>query len=143
MGRFTRFDSAVFVALVCVGCNRIHSQVLGGRTAPSTWVDAPLNGSTVPLAPVEVVSHSTDLFRISRVELRANGSVIDTAVNSDATPALVTTRQTWTPQGPGNYTLSIRAQNINGFWGDNVQEVVTVEGARPSASSMPTPRRPP
>lgn len=138
MALFTRFGSAVCFTLVCVGCDRMNSQVLGGRTAPSIWIDAPLDGSTVPLAPVEVVSHSTDPFRISRVELSVNGSVIDTTRNSNPSPGLVTTRQTWRPREPGNYTLSIRARNSNGFWGDSVQEVVTVEGAMPSASSMPT-----
>ena len=34
--------------------------------------------------------------------------------------------QQWTPAGPGNYTLMVRAQNTAGTWGDYAQVAITV-----------------
>ena len=70
---------------------------------PHIWLDAPLDGSAVALlAPLEVVSHSSDPMRIVQVELSVNGAVLRTDANSDTQKPLVTMRQQWMPPAPGN-----------------------------------------
>ncbi len=123
------------LASLSFGCTKAGqgNVIIGGLKA---WIDAPLDGSTIPLAPYEVVSHGTDPGGISQVELSINGGVFKT----DSAPGhtLVTMRQMWTPPGPGNYTLMVRAQ-AGGGWSDYAKAVVTVAGA--TATPTPSPAR--
>ncbi len=122
---------------------------------PHSWIDAPLDGSALPLAPVQVISHSTDLFSIVQVELSVNGQVIQTQPNTNPTQNLVLVTETWSPSAPGNYTLRVRAMNSNSVWGEIAQAVVTIglqtptptatrtATATPTASPSPVPSLPP
>lgn len=106
-----------------------------------TWIDAPLDGSTIPLAPYEVVMHAYDASGVSELELSANGGLLAALPNPDAEMHLATLRYVWSPPAPGNYTLSARAKSGNGLAGSEARALVTVLGepATPPASFTPTP----
>jgi hypothetical protein len=94
-----------------------------------TWIDAPLDGSTLPLTPpYEIVLHAYDSAGVTQVELKANGSLLSTLTNPNTGQLLATLKYPWSPAAPGNYTLSARAQSSNGLWGSETSIVVTVEG---------------
>src|SRR6476469_2490035 len=46
-------------AFVLIGCTARPSEVAAGG-APRAWIDAPLNGSSLPLGQVDLVAHATD-----------------------------------------------------------------------------------
>lgn len=119
----------ILFAMLGVACDRTTSMIAFVPTGPRSWIDAPLNGSTISLAPIDVVSHSTDPMKIVAVELNVNGAVIRTDPNMDTAATLATTRQQWVPPAPGDYTLQVRAQNSASVWGDYASKVVTVVAA--------------
>jgi hypothetical protein len=97
-------------------------------SGPQSWFDAPLANSILPMDAVQVTSHAADPGGLSQMELSVNGAVVDTSPSSNTSDNLVTFNQTWTPAGPGNYILQVRAQNNNGDWGGYASEQVTVSG---------------
>jgi hypothetical protein len=98
------------------------------KAGPRSWIDKPLSNSSLALGKIEVLSHSSDLLRIVLVELSVNGAVVRTDPNPDSGKTLAKMSQEWTPPGPGNYTLMVRAQNSTGIWGDYAQALVTIGG---------------
>jgi hypothetical protein len=138
MKKRTVLPFVLLIALVMAGCDGGNSAAQAG---PQAWIDTPLDGSAVPLAPLEVISHAADLAGIDAVELSVDGVVVDTAA-VDETATLVTVHQTWTPPGAGNYTLQVRAQNTVGTWGEDAQAVVTVGGAEETPAPEETPPPP-
>ncbi len=105
---------------------------------PAAWIDAPLNGSTLPLAPYEVVFHCNVPTGVAWVELSVDGAILVSSAPPDTTQLLVTTRYVWTPPAPGNYTLRARARDAAGGWSEYAASVVTVEGEAMSPTA-PTP----
>ncbi len=43
-----------------------------------TWIDAPLNGSILPLSPYKVVFHGASFVGVTEFEVKINGAVIAT-----------------------------------------------------------------
>jgi outer membrane lipopolysaccharide assembly protein LptE/RlpB len=120
------------IAVLLSGCDM--SQANSGQT--QSWIDAPLNNSSLPLAPVKIISHSSDQAGITQVELSVNGSVIRTDSNQDMSQTLVVMSQDWVPSAPGTYTLQVRAQNTAGRWSDYAAINVTVQ-AQPTDTPTP------
>jgi hypothetical protein len=114
--------------VMLAGCNSTPVAPEISSDGPRVWLDAPLNNSTLPLAPLEIVSHASDPLRVTQVELSVNGSPLRTDPNLDATKSLVTTRQPWSPPAPGNYTLLVRAMNSASVWSEYAQALVVIGG---------------
>jgi hypothetical protein len=112
---------------------------VASQGSPVAWIDKPLDGSALPLAPVEVISHAADPSGIVQFELRVNGTVVGTGANLDASSALATIDQTWNPPAPGDYTVEVRAQNSDGIWGDYAVVDVHVGAPVPSPAGTLTP----
>jgi hypothetical protein len=136
MKRLGLFLFLALFATIAAQCEPQAAQKVA-QVGPRTWIDAPLPNSNLPLASVEIISHSSDPLQIVQVELSVNGAVVRTDLNPDSQRTLATMRQPWMPPGPGNYTLMVRAQNSTGVWGDYATTVVTVGGA-PGAPTPPT-----
>src|SRR3990170_6148013 len=108
--------------------------VLAG--GPQAWIDAPLDGASLPLAPLEVVAHAAASDGVALVELSVDGAALSSAPPDDTAAALVSVRRAWQPEGPGNYTLRVRAQANGGAWSEAAQAVVTILGAETAAPSL-------
>lgn len=131
----------VALAGLTVACSSTPS-TLGPAAGPRSWIDTPLDGSTWPPSPVMVISHSADPLRVVQVELSVNGQVAQVSPNPETGETLALTKQQWTPPGPGNYVLKVRAQNSTGVWGEYAQAVVTLLGAE-AQPTQPMPTLPP
>lgn len=114
--------------------------------APMAWIDAPLDGSHLPLAPQEVVAHGAIDGGVTQLELSVNGSEPQIGIPPDTGDRLSHVRWTWHPPEPGRYTIVVRAQANDGIWSNPAQVEVTIgEIASPSpsptseASATPTP----
>jgi hypothetical protein len=134
--RLTIFLAAILIPIVLVACNPTKPQSIAS-IGTLTWIDSPLNGSTLPLGPIEIVSHSSDSSGITQVELSVNGAVVRTDQNQATDQHLVLMSQAWTPVASGNYKLMVRAQNLNGAWSDYAQATITINGA-PAPTPVPT-----
>lgn len=96
------------------------------KGGPRAWIDAPIDGSRLPFAPLEIVSHTNDPQSIVQVELNVNGDVVRKDPNPNTSQVLVAMRQAWSPAAPGNYTILVRAQSTAGVWGEYARAVVTI-----------------
>lgn len=90
------------------------------------WIDAPLDGSTIPFVSYEIVLHAYDPAGVTQVELSANGNLLANLPNPDPGKPLVTLKYAWVPAAPGNYTLYARALGTGGASGSEATAVVTV-----------------
>jgi hypothetical protein len=127
------------IAALLAACNLPMQFSVG----PQAWIDSPLDASVLPLAPVVVISHSSDLGGIVNVELSVDNAVLLTSPNPNASQTLVTLQQPWNPAAPGTYHLRVRAQNSAGLWSGYAVALVVIKGNPPGpslvASPTPTP----
>ncbi len=105
--------------------------------SPQAWIDAPLDGARLPLAPYEIVFHITDDSLVTNGELSINGSIISVMPNPAGETNLATLRYLWSPSEPGVYTLQVRAQGNNGIWGDYTRVVVEIGEPTPTLTFTP------
>ena len=129
--------AVLLVCLVLSGCYLrqnvpVAVQIAGGN---QSWFDAPLNGMTIPLAPYEIVLHAYSDSGVTQMELNANGELLTNLPNTAVPGQLAIFKYQWTPQSPGNYTLSARAQSGGSSWGGFTSVTVTVG----NATDTPTP----
>ena len=114
-----------------------------GRAAladATSWIDAPLDGSVLPLAPYEVVAHSADQAGIAEVLFDQDGANIDSAMQyADGSARLVTSRFQWVPPTYGTYVLTIRARNSLGELGApaSATVVISADAASPAPTADP------
>ncbi len=107
----------IFLSVSCAPASTIVPEDI--PSGPSAWIDAPLDGSTIPLAPYSVVSHASDVTGISAFELKVNGQIVgtETVTGDQVGQTIAHTTQDWSPPAPGTYLLEIRAANGNGDYG--------------------------
>ena len=100
-----------------------------------TWIDAPLDGSTLALAPYTVVFHGASFVGVTEFEVRVDGVVlaITTPISGGSGGpnygTLFLSEYVWTPPAPGTYIISVRAKG-NGGYSPYDQAQVTIEGGK-------------
>ncbi|HTX80519.1 MAG TPA: hypothetical protein VMC62_12665 [Longilinea sp.] len=129
----------VLVAVLLASCN---SQAMPGKLllaqSPQAWIDAPLDGSTIPPAPYQVVFHGSDPGTVVQGELSVNDKVQASLVNTDTSSHLVVFRVDWNPPSPGKYTLKVRALDGSNTWSNYAVANVTVSENTPTPSPTST-----
>jgi len=134
-------------AIFIVACNPTPVPFASAvaQVSANAWIDAPLNDSLLPFAPVDITSHFYHPSGVKQIELSINGSVLRTDPAPDTKTDFVFITQKWSPPAPGEYQLSVRAQSNSGDWGSiakasvTVGEVITVTPtipARPITSTI-------
>jgi len=103
-----------------------------------SWFDTPLNGTQLPLAAVDVISHHYSPTGVAEIELSINGVTLRTDPSPDAKASFVNFSQQWLPAGPGAYTLAVRARSVGGDWG-NPATVMVIVGEALTATPSPVP----
>ena len=125
--------------------------------SPFVWIDAPLDGSNLPLAPYSVVAHANSADGVSRFAVSINdGAAVECTADaagasgdgtisacllsrgsSSGGAAPISLRAAWSPPAPGRYVLRIRAQNLQGVWGADAEAAVSVGEETPTPSATP------
>ncbi len=118
-------------SLLLAGCNL----QLVARGTSQAWIDAPLDGMTLPLGPYTIVFHASAPLGVKLMEVRINGQVLASLPNPDPAQGLVHLEQAWQPQAPGRYVIRVRAQDTAGTWTDPDEVSVLIE----SSTETPTP----
>jgi len=119
------------VSLLLTGCN-LPITLSGTDQA---WIDAPLDGMSLPLAPYTIVFHASGPQGVKLMEVSINGQVLASLSNPIPSQGLVHLEQVWQPPSPGRYVIRVRAQNSAGTWSDPDEVAVLIE----ASTSTPTP----
>lgn len=120
----------------------------GGASGPGprAWIDAPLDGSNLPLAPVTVRSHASSGSGTTSAALYVNGKQVRVDNVTDPSAQLVEISQVWEPALPGSYEIKVVTLDSSGNQGNsnsvhvNVGEVVNpapAEGGQPPETVEP------
>jgi hypothetical protein len=128
-----------FGLILAAGCG---PQPIARPPAGQVWIDAPLHGDHLPLAPYDVVSHANLATGVASFELSVNGAVVrtDEAESDQYGQSLASVNQRWEPTAPGVYVLMVRAADVGGEFGPMAEIQVTVGGTTPTpAPAGPTP----
>ncbi len=107
----------IFVKIGCFFSLFLAGCAGASGPGPRTWIDAPLDGSTLPLAPVVVRSHATSGTGTVSVALYVNGTQIRADNQVDPTNQLSEVSQVWQPDSPGEYALQVVAIDHEGNQG--------------------------
>lgn len=116
------FSLFLGLAILSVSCN-LPGIASSSARGPRAWIDKPLDGTTLPIGPVEVISHGSDSNGIAEMVLLVNGESVRTDANI-ADTQLVTFNQIWEPSQAGTYTLEVLARNNAGE--ENRSKPVTI-----------------
>ena len=121
---------SAFLALTCLvwltGCN-----MPSGGAGPRTWIDAPLDGTTIPLETIVVRSHAASDAGTAQAALMVNGAQVRVDGATDGAAALIEFAQPWTPPGPGVYLLQVVSTDHAGNEGHSNEVRVQVGEALP------------
>ena len=111
--------------LILVSCLLLVSCNLPQGTGPQAWIDAPLDGSTLPLAQTEIVFHAYAAGNPKAVELTINGQPF-TLISPDLSQPLSTLHAQWNPTDPGRYVIATRTQDQKGVWSESHTHTVVI-----------------
>jgi hypothetical protein len=103
---------------------------------PTAWIDQPLDGANLSLAPVEVIAHASSPGGITQLRLSVNGAEAGSVPPENPGESLALAQFNWTPAGAGNFTLQVSAQSASGVWGEPAAIVVTIAGT-PTPTPVP------
>jgi len=142
MAKFISRLISVFLLILLAACNLSQSSsavfpVSGGA---KTWFDAPLDGTSLQLAPYPVVIHAYDPGGVVQVELSINGEVVAN-IKPSSTAGLAQVDYNWEPKTTGNFVLRARAQGQAEGWNSEASVNVSIGDFTPTTvvSFTPTP----
>lgn len=124
----------LILVFLCIGLTSCDKPI-PVRPTPSpnqTWIDAPLHGSTLPIAPYSIVFHAASPSGIDTFEVQIDGVVLDTVAPMSTGSGgsnygtLFHSESTWTPAAPGTYLISVRSKSSSGPFSSPALAQVTV-----------------
>jgi hypothetical protein len=121
-----RFLALIVCLIFMVAACDKKTTTPGSEVRLQSWIDAPLDGMQLPLAPYLIVFHVTDSNAVTSGELTINGSVVADIPNPDGDTNYAALTYNWQPIDYGIYTIAIRAKGVAGDWGDFSQVVVEI-----------------
>jgi hypothetical protein len=141
MMKIKAFVLVTLVLMLCSACSLQTIQKSPFGSGNQAWIDAPLPGSHLPLAPVEIVAHATNPGGVASFQINLNGQPLGTANPDPASidQSLVYMRYNWQPAAPGTYIIEVQAMDNSGLPGAPVQVTVTVGEPTPTIEATITP----
>lgn len=118
----SRYDVLRIISLGCIvlaiaSCSPSPASPISPGEA-NTWIDAPLDNSRFPLAPVTFQAHASSPHGLMEIEYRIDGTLIAShALIADA-DELAYDEHSWEPESAGSYLLQVRAQGADETWSE-------------------------
>ena len=113
-----RLLGGIFILFLMASC-------AASTQGPTTWIDRPLNGTRVPLAPLIIQAHASDSEEISTLEFYVQDTLLASLPSSGR---LGDASVEWAPSKPGVYLIGARAIDSRGNIGPlAVHEIVVGE----------------
>jgi len=125
------------ITLLIVSCIFLAGCNLPQGAGPQAWIDAPLDGSSLPLAQTEIVFHAYAAGNPKAVELTINGQAM-TPDPLEFNQPLVTIHYQWSPEQPGRYVIVARTLDAQGSWSEPHTHVVVIGETTITPSPTPT-----
>jgi hypothetical protein len=94
--------------------------------SPQTWLDRPLDNSTIPLAPFIIQAHASDSNGVVSFEFYVDDTLLSSVGGNGN--RLSEAFFEWTPPEPGIYTVKARAINVGSSAGGYATSRITVDG---------------
>jgi len=143
MMRIKVFTILILAMLVMTSCGKDTTPQVAFTAGSQAWIDAPLAGSQLPLAPVEIVAHASSPSGIVFFEVNLNGQPLAQTMPDLASfdQTLMYTRHTWQPAAPGSYLIEVKAYNQDNLPGPPAQVMVVIgqrETPTPTLTATPT-----
>jgi hypothetical protein len=123
----------VLIIFLIIGCTKNDGTAVPGPS--QTWIDAPLDGMTLPLAPYTIVFHGASFVGVTEFEVQINNQVVanvSPVSQGSGGPQWGTMfmgEHQWDPQAPGTYLIQVRAFG-NGVFAPPDQVQVTIKGGK-------------
>jgi len=105
---------------------------------PTTWLDRPLDGATLPVGPVTIQAHASDVDGVSSFEFFVDDDPLVTITAEGF--RLCEATAAWNPTEPGTYIVRARAADPQGNVGPEASSSVTIgelAQAKPTPTSSP------
>jgi hypothetical protein len=123
--------TCALLAIALAACGAVQNSDADGSI--ETWIDAPLNNDSIPLAAYPMVVHANSSQGIDAFEFSVDGQVLgeyppDPIQPGDGDVTLYSASYDWNPTAPGSYVLSVRPRNNEGVFGPSAVAQVTVIG---------------
>ena len=99
---------AILIILILSSCTMPGGEGPG----PVAWIDRPLDGTTVPLAPLILQAHAVDANGVAKIEFLVSNSLISGVATGGGRMEEASIE--WTPPEPGVYIINVRARNTQG-----------------------------
>ncbi len=99
---------------------------------PTTWLDRPLDGATIPVGPVTIQAHASDAGGVAGFKFFVDDDLLVTVPADGGRLAEATAA--WNPTAPGTYVVRARATDPQGNVGPDAFSSVTV--GQPSPASL-------
>lgn len=115
----------LLLVLSLVACN-------GSSPGPTTWLDQPLDGATLPLQSHTIQAHASDADGIVQFEFFIDDTLLATTPASGT--RLSDAQVQWTPSRPGTYRIRARGTDSQGNTGSETWVRVTILGEVPSTT---------
>jgi hypothetical protein len=118
----------VLVPFIISACGPQTTQQAPFVAGSQVWIDAPLPGSQLPLAPVEIVAHAASSAGIASFSISLNSQPL-ASVNPDAgsiDPSMMYMRYNWEPSAAGTYLIEVQAMDQSGKPGPTAQVMVEI-----------------
>ena len=91
---------------------------------PASWIDKPLDKSTLPLEPLEIIAHASSVNGVSSIEFAVDDQVINTVRVGNS--RFVIASHIWQPEEPGVYTVRVTSLDTNGNRGSQAVSLVYI-----------------
>jgi hypothetical protein len=100
-------------------------------------VDAPADGSTLAMGPVDISYHASSTEGVSAVELSIDGNVLSSIATPGSDQKVVALKYTWQPNQAGSHVIRVRAQNPSGTWSDYSTAMINIMGGQEQQAAEP------
>ncbi len=126
------YAAAILAAMSLTACN-MPSQAQG----PTTWMDQPLDGVHVPLAPLVIQAHASDADGVASIEFYEAENLLAAVPTGDLRLGEASIQ--WTPTAAGIYVISVSATDSQGNTGPEASVQISVGDLVMTGTPTPAP----
>jgi hypothetical protein len=112
------------LAFLCITLVFLLTSCRSTGPGPATWIDKPLDRSSYPLEPLEIIAHASSAKGVQSIEFVVDDQVISTVRVGSGRFELAS--QVWQPEEPGVYTVKVVAIDTGGTPGSQAVSIVYI-----------------
>ena len=115
---------------------------LPASSGSHTWIEFPLDGSSLPMGPVTLVVYAADTQGVSQIDVRMNGQALPSGaprpLTADGSSRLVRLDLPWQPPAEGTYFFQAAGQGSSGGPGQSTMITFCVGACQGATPGVPT-----